>query len=684
MAINKIEFDSTILIDLTGDTVTKATLAQGIVAHDKSGNQIVGEFVTTNGSVSQDDDGYIVLNDGDGSGTPLVPLTVTQNGTYTAPSNTGYTPVTVSVKTDPTLQSKTASPTESVQTIVADNGYDGLSSVEVGAIASDYIGTSVPRKSASDLVVSGSFVNVEAGYYSSGVSKAVSAGSAAVPSKTLAFSPAISVDYSTGVIRAEINESSSISPTITSGYVSSGISGAVTVSGWRTMALATKSAVTVTPTSISQVVVESGKLTLGDIWVDAIPSAYVIPSGTLSITQGGTYDVTNYKSANVAVTDGRYSLFKNIMEKRTLVGEDSNYISHIGNLSSVGQYAFAGFGFGASAYTDNCLEFTNCSLISDYGFTGINLGSSRVLSFPNCSLIGIGAFCSAGGYFNLPACKSMKTSAFSNARIYSVNLPVVEAVETYAFRDCKYLSSINLPMCKQINANAFAECSISSINIPLCEQIGAAAFISCTKLTSIDAPKCSVIYAGAFQSCSKLTSINFPSVENIYSSAFRYCSALESAIFPECSKINDAAFQFCSSLTAISFPKCTYMGSSAFHGCKLIGIADFPKCENIEAGAFSNCSAISVVSFPACSYIKNYAFNNANRLESAYFLGDSVPTLQGAYVFNTTPLAISTYIGRFGSIFVKQSMLDSFKTAQYWSSMSARMVGLTDEEIAAL
>lgn len=42
MSISKIIFGDTVLIDLTGDTVTSATLDKGATAHDKAGNQIVG------------------------------------------------------------------------------------------------------------------------------------------------------------------------------------------------------------------------------------------------------------------------------------------------------------------------------------------------------------------------------------------------------------------------------------------------------------------------------------------------------------------------------------------------------------------------------------------------------------------------------------------------------------------
>ena len=49
-----------------------------------------------------------------------------------------------------------------------------------------------------------------------------------------------------------------------------------------------------------------------------------------------------------------------------------------------------------------------------------------------------------------------------------------------------------------------------------------------------------------------------------------------------------------------------------------------------------------------------------------------------------TPMYYSTYTGSFGSIFVKSSMRDAFVAATNWSTYASRIVGLTDEEIAAL
>lgn len=66
------------------------------------------------------------------------------------------------------LQSKTVSPSESAQTIKADNGYDGLSQVTVNAVSRTYVGSGVTKKSAATYTPSTSNQTIAASQYLSG------------------------------------------------------------------------------------------------------------------------------------------------------------------------------------------------------------------------------------------------------------------------------------------------------------------------------------------------------------------------------------------------------------------------------------------------------------------------------------------------------------------------------------
>ena len=67
---------------------------------------------------------------------------------------------------------KEITPTETTQIAVAKNKYT-TGNVTIKAIPKDYIGSNIPRKSSSDLTISGPTVNVPYGYYEDNASTTV-------------------------------------------------------------------------------------------------------------------------------------------------------------------------------------------------------------------------------------------------------------------------------------------------------------------------------------------------------------------------------------------------------------------------------------------------------------------------------------------------------------------------------
>jgi hypothetical protein len=208
-----------------------------------------------------------------------------------------------------TLQSKTITPTTLKQTVTADSDYDGLDTVTINAIPSQYITTTdatasasdilsgktayvngakitgnIVTKTASNLSASGATVTVPAGYYASQTTKSVATATQATPSITI-----------------DANGKITASATQTAGYVAAGTKSA-------TKQLTTQAAKTITPSTSSQTAVAKDVYTTGVVTVGAIPSQYItttdatasadeIMSGETAYVNGskvtGTFSIDN-------------------------------------------------------------------------------------------------------------------------------------------------------------------------------------------------------------------------------------------------------------------------------------------------------------------------------------------------------------------------------------------------------
>lgn len=189
------------------------------------------------------------------------------------------------------------------------NGVDiSDSTIDTDKVLSGYVGykadgTRIVGTASAGITPTGTVSITENGTHdvTNYASVSVPAGSATTPATAITSNPSISVD-SAGLITATTSASQQVTPTVSAGYVSEGTAGTVTVSGSSTEQLPTLGAQTVTPTKSSQIVQTTGKYMTGDVTVDPIPSQYIVPSGSVTITENGTTDVTDKASVTVAIS----------------------------------------------------------------------------------------------------------------------------------------------------------------------------------------------------------------------------------------------------------------------------------------------------------------------------------------------------------------------------------------------
>ena len=253
---------------------------------------------------------------------------------------------------------KTVTPSDTEQTAVEQYRWT-TGDVKVAAIPSDYVGAAIERRDSSDLIATGNLVNVPAGYYAENAGKSIASGSVtASATKSISGNTATVTPRETrsaGYVEPGASDGTAVTVTaseLVSGTLSVTANGTADCTNYAAVDVAVPASTpnlqaktNIDPTTSSQTIsADAGYDGLSSVQINAMPSgtegtptatkgtvsshsisvtpsvtnsagyisggtktgtavtvsASELVSDTLTITGGGTYNVTNYASASVA------------------------------------------------------------------------------------------------------------------------------------------------------------------------------------------------------------------------------------------------------------------------------------------------------------------------------------------------------------------------------------------------
>lgn len=448
----------------------------------------------------------------------------------------------------------------------------------------------------------------------------------------------------------------------------------------------------------------SGTLEFPDEFVSAIQniSTGITPSGTKTITENGTYDVTNFASADVNVSGGGGGA--------SVPPSEVNFYDYDGTV--VNAYTATEFA-NLSAMPANpthdglTAQGWNWSLADAQAYVAkygrLNIGQMYVTTSGDTEIdiqLGIGRNkpylgCCPNGTVEIDWGDGSAHDTLTGTSTGSSGLKYIQHI----YPDTGEMFTIKLHMesgvfafngntnsstGSQILSNGTTgesdgqrayQSSVKAVRLGTnVIAIPYAAFSYCCSLASITVPEnVTALAPYAFQYCYGLSSITIPrGVTRIYNNAFQYCYGLSHVVIPKgVTRVDASAFDGCYSLQSLTIPdKVTTIGAYVAQDCRSLADVTIPESlTTLVANMFIYCHSLASIVIPkSVTSIQTNTLRYCESLAKIVFMRTTPPTA-GSNAFANLPSDIVVY--------VPNGTLSAYQAASNYSSISSKMVEMS-------